>query len=73
MPPRTVLGMILANMLLFRASPVTTVKGSIMNAGMVALISITGLGWLGSSFFEGNRNLIIAQFLGLFSSIRGFL
>ena len=47
------------NMLLFRASPVATVKGSIMNAGMVALISIAGLGWLGSSFFEGNRQLII--------------
>src|SRR5579863_3611077 len=54
-----------ANMLLFRVSPVTTVKGSIMNAGMVALISITGLGWLGSSFFEGNRNLIIGTISGV--------
>jgi len=35
------------------------VKGSIMNAGMVDLISIAGLGWLGSSFFEGNRPFII--------------
>jgi anaerobic C4-dicarboxylate transporter-like protein len=33
------------NMLLFKVSPVATVKGSIMNAGMVALISIAGLGW----------------------------
>jgi anaerobic C4-dicarboxylate transporter DcuA len=47
------------NMLLFRASPVAAVKGSIMNAGMVALISIAGLGWLGSSFFEGNRQFIV--------------
>ena len=47
------------NMLLFRASPAAAVKGSIMNAGMVALISIAGLGWLGSSFFEGNRQFII--------------
>ena len=47
------------NMLLFGASPVATVKGSIMNAGIVALISIAGLGWLGSSFFEGNRHFII--------------
>ena len=47
------------NMLLFRASPAAAVKGSIMNAGMVALISIAGLGWLGSSFFEGNRHFII--------------
>jgi anaerobic C4-dicarboxylate transporter DcuA len=47
------------NILLFRASPVAAVKGSIMNAGMVALISIAGLGWLGSSFFEGNRHFIV--------------
>jgi anaerobic C4-dicarboxylate transporter DcuA len=46
-------------MMLFRASPVAALKGSIMNAGIVALISIAGLGWLGSSFFEGNRQFII--------------
>ena len=55
------------NMLLFRASPVATVKGSIMNAGMVALISIAGLAWLGSSFFEGNRQLIIS---GISTAVR---
>jgi anaerobic C4-dicarboxylate transporter DcuA len=53
------------NMLAFRASPVKTVKGSIMNAGMVALISIAGLGWLGSSFFEGNRQFIIHSISGV--------
>jgi anaerobic C4-dicarboxylate transporter DcuA len=47
------------NILLFRASPVAAVKGSIMKAGMVAVISIAGLGWLGSSFFQGNRHFII--------------
>jgi anaerobic C4-dicarboxylate transporter DcuA len=47
------------NMIAFRASPVATVKGSIMNAGIVALISIAGLAWLGSSFFEGNRLLLV--------------
>jgi anaerobic C4-dicarboxylate transporter DcuA len=47
------------NMSVFGASPIKAVKGSIMNAGMVALISIAGLGWLGSSFFEGNREFII--------------
>ena len=52
------------NMLLFRASPVQAVKGSIMNAGVVALISIAGLGWLGSSFFEGNRQFIIHSISG---------
>jgi len=53
------------NMLVFKASAVATVKGSIMNAGMVALISIAGLGWLGSSFFEGNRQLIIGGISGV--------
>jgi len=52
------------NMLVFRASPVAALKGSIMNAGVVALISIAGLGWLGSSFFEGNRHLIIGTISG---------
>ena len=47
------------NMLAFGASPAATVRGTIMNAGVVALISIAGLGWLGSAFFEGNRRLII--------------
>jgi anaerobic C4-dicarboxylate transporter DcuA len=53
------------NMLLFRASPVKTIKGTIMSAGIVALISIAGLGWLGSSFFEGNRHLIIHSISGV--------
>ena len=52
------------NMLVFRASPVATVKGTIMNAGVVALISIAGLGWLGSAFFEGNRGFIIDSISG---------
>jgi anaerobic C4-dicarboxylate transporter DcuA len=49
------------NMLVFRAGALASVKGSIMQAGTVALISIAGLGWLGSSFFEGNRHLIIGS------------
>jgi anaerobic C4-dicarboxylate transporter DcuA len=53
------------NMLLFGASPVVAVKGTIMNAGTVALISIAGLGWLGSSFFEGNRQLITERISGV--------
>jgi anaerobic C4-dicarboxylate transporter DcuA len=53
------------NMLVFRVSPIETVKGSIMNAGVVALISIAGLGWLGSSFFEGNRQFVIHSISGV--------
>lgn len=52
------------NMLVFRASPAATVKGTIMNAGVVALISIAGLGWLGSAFFEGNRRFIVDSISG---------
>jgi anaerobic C4-dicarboxylate transporter-like protein len=52
-------------MLAFKASPSAAIKGTIMNAGVVALISIAGLGWLGSSFFEGNRQLIIASISGV--------
>jgi anaerobic C4-dicarboxylate transporter DcuA len=53
------------NMLFFKASAAETVKTSIMSAGIVALISIAGLGWLGSSFFEGNRQLIVTSISGM--------
>jgi anaerobic C4-dicarboxylate transporter DcuA len=53
------------NMTLFKASPVAAVKGTIMNAGVVALISIAGLGWLGSSFFEGNSHSIVHGLSGM--------
>jgi anaerobic C4-dicarboxylate transporter DcuA len=47
------------NMLVFGADAKKTLKGEIMNAGVVALISIAGLAWMGSSFFEGNRETIV--------------
>jgi len=34
-----------------------------MNTGMVALMSIAGLGWLGSSFFEGNKQVTVVTFM----------
>jgi anaerobic C4-dicarboxylate transporter DcuA len=46
-------------MLLFRANPESAVKGSMMKGGLVALISILGVSWLGSSFFEANQPLIV--------------
>jgi anaerobic C4-dicarboxylate transporter DcuA len=52
------------NTLVFGASPAAAVRGTIMNAGVVALISIEGLGWLGSAFFEGNRQFIIDSISG---------
>ena len=48
-------------MILFRASPEATLKGTIMRSGLTAIISILGVSWLGSSFFEGNRNSVVAQ------------
>lgn len=36
-----------------------------MSAGVVALISIAGLGWLGSSFFEGNKPFLINSVSGV--------
>ncbi len=47
-------------MLLFKAKPDETVKNSIMRGGVVAVISILGVSWMGSSFFEGNRPEIVS-------------
>lgn len=48
-------------MILFKASPEATLKGTIMRSGLTAIISILGVSWLGSSFFEGNRNYVVAE------------
>jgi len=45
--------------LVFKASPIVMLKGTIMNSGVAAMISIIGVSWLGSSFFEGNRSSIV--------------
>ena len=46
-------------MILFKASPEAALKGNIMRSGITAIISILGVSWLGSSFFEGNRAFIV--------------
>ncbi|HEY7160234.1 MAG TPA: anaerobic C4-dicarboxylate transporter family protein, partial [Acidobacteriota bacterium] len=46
-------------MIFFKANAETAVKGSMMKGGLVALISILGISWLGSSFFEANQNIIV--------------
>jgi anaerobic C4-dicarboxylate transporter DcuA len=46
-------------MLLCKAKPEETVKSSIMRGGVTAVISILGVSWMGSSFFEGNRPAIV--------------
>ena len=52
-------------MILFRASPEATIKGTIMRSGITAIISILGISWLGSSFFEGNRLIIVSSISSL--------
>lgn len=47
-------------MIFFKASPEATIKGAIMHSGIVAIICIIGISWLGSSFFEANREQIVA-------------
>ena len=47
-------------MILFKAAPEATLKGTIMRSGLTAIISILGISWLGSSFFEGNRQAIVS-------------
>jgi anaerobic C4-dicarboxylate transporter-like protein len=45
--------------LAFKASPTDAVKGSLMRGGLVAIISILGVSWMGSSFFEANQDTIV--------------
>ena len=52
-------------MLLFQASPEAAMKGAIMRSGITAVICIVGVSWLGSSFFEGNRDFIVSGIAGL--------
>jgi anaerobic C4-dicarboxylate transporter DcuA len=54
-----------AIMILFGARPDATIRGSIMQGGITAFISILGIAWLGSSFFEGNRETIVSGLSGL--------
>ena len=52
-------------MIFFKAKPAEAVKGSIMNGGVVAVISILGVSWMGSSFFEGNKSEIVGGISGI--------
>jgi anaerobic C4-dicarboxylate transporter DcuA len=46
-------------LLLARADAEKAIKGSVMKGGLTAVISILGVSWMGSSFFEGNRAAIV--------------
>ena len=45
--------------LLFRASPGQAVQGELMRGGVVAIISILGVSWMGSSFFAANESALV--------------
>jgi anaerobic C4-dicarboxylate transporter DcuA len=48
-------------LLLFaRSDPEKAIKGPVMKGGLTAVISILGVSWMGSSFFEGNRTAIVS-------------
>ena len=52
-------------MIFFKSKPGEAVQGSIMRGGVVAVISILGVSWMGSSFFEGNRIEIVDGISGI--------
>ncbi len=52
-------------MIFFKADAAKTVAGKTMKSGIVALISILGISWLGSSFFQGNQTVIVDGISGL--------
>lgn len=46
-------------MLVFGARPADAVKTPVAIAGVVAVVSVAGLGWLGNCFFDGNKEQIV--------------
>jgi anaerobic C4-dicarboxylate transporter DcuA len=48
-------------MLFCAASPAKTVTTPVATAGVVAVVSIAGLGWLGNCFFDGNQEQIVGS------------
>jgi anaerobic C4-dicarboxylate transporter DcuA len=46
-------------LILLRADAEKALRGSIMKGGLTAIVSILGVSWLGSSFFEGNERAIV--------------
>jgi anaerobic C4-dicarboxylate transporter DcuA len=51
-----------------RADPEAALRGGVMRGGLVALINIAGIAWLGSSFFEANQEAIVGGISALIRS-----
>ena len=45
-------------MLFLGAKPQDAVRSSVATAGVIAVIAIIGLGWMGNCFFEGNKEFV---------------
>ncbi len=52
-------------MLFFGAKPGEAIKTPVASAGVVAVVSIVGLGWMGNCFFDGNQTAIVSTLSGL--------
>jgi anaerobic C4-dicarboxylate transporter-like protein len=52
-------------MVLFKAQAGKTIASKTMKSGIVALISILGISWLGSSFYGANQEIIVESIEGL--------
>jgi anaerobic C4-dicarboxylate transporter DcuA len=48
-------------MLFFGARPADAVKTPVAIAGVIAVVSIIGLGWMGNCFFDGNKAEIVGS------------
>ena len=52
-------------MIFFKAPAAKTVASKTMKSGIVALISILGISWLGSSFYTTNQDVIVGSISGM--------
>jgi anaerobic C4-dicarboxylate transporter DcuA len=55
-------------LLVCRPDPEAAVRGGVMRGGLVAIINILGVAWLGSSFFEANEPAIVGGISALIRS-----
>lgn len=54
-------------LLVGKADVKQAVTGNVFRAGMVAMVSIFGVAWMGSTFFEGNKEVILGSVAGVFT------
>ena len=54
-----------------KVKPDAVVAGSVMKAGVVAVISILGIAWLGSTFFESHQTEILGAISAYVKQYRG--